>query len=328
MRGTRLRAVRLVLIGAVAATAVLSPIGAVSAFAYDPPVITSPLPDAVIGGTTLPVRGTGTPGATAYVRLDQQPLRTVTVAPDRSWATDYTGVLDGTHLVTVSDIPDGGNISSTKVRLDSTPPTGILVLITNSPNPGLIDRRRVYLRVESSELLRGIRVSNDGGPFGDLVPPYGLVPWLVADLDGTRRVSVQLEDVAGNVSQSDIAATVTLERVAPRVIRTSPAAGAVHVRRDKVVSAHFDDSVIPNAGTSLSYLARIFRVGTDKPIRATVRYDAASATVRVLPSHLLRQHTRYQVVVYSGFHDLAGNVLDQDPAKRGTQQMVWRFRTR
>jgi subtilisin-like proprotein convertase family protein len=293
----------------------------------DPPVITAPAYGSLIGGSTIPVHGTGTPGASIHVRLDQQTLQTVTVAPDGSWATDFTRVADGSHTVTATNSRANGAAASTSVRLDGTAPTGTLVLRTVRGGPETTSSRRVYLDVAANEPLRGIRVSNDGAPLGALQAASGTIPWLLTDHDGTRRVFVQLEDLAGNVSQGYISDTVALDRVAPRVLRTSPTDGAVRVRRDKAVTARFNDFVTPNAGTSLGYLARIFRVGTDRPVRAVVRYDASAATVRVLPNQLLRRNTRYQVVV-GGFHDPAGNFLDQDPTKAGSQQKVWRFRTR
>jgi hypothetical protein len=295
----------------------------------DPPVIVSPAPAAVIAGSTLPVRGTGTPGAQVYVTLDQQAARTVTVAPDGSWSTDFAGLGDGNHTVAAAGTPSGAAAASITVRLDSTPPTGTLRLRTVRGGPELTSSTRVWLVLGASERLRGVRVSNDGAPLGALLPTSSQdVAWRLGGHDGTRRVFVQLEDLAGNLSQGLLTDTVRLDRVAPRVSSTSPASGAVGVRRTKVVSAHFDDFVTPNPGAGISYLARIFRVGSDRPVRATARYDTSTATVRILPRKLLRPGTRYKVVIRSGFYDKAGNALDQNPAKRGGQPKVWRFTTR
>jgi subtilisin-like proprotein convertase family protein len=300
-----------------------------------PPVVNSPAYWSWIASTTLPVRGTAAPGTRVYVWLDQQPTRSVVVAPDGSWATDFTGLTDGLHTVRGWNFPSPfGAPVLVIVRVDSTAPTGTLTLRTVNGGPELTSSRQVYLVVNASEPLRGIRVSNDGNALGPLTSGgsgvtsagHGEVAWELGDHDGERRVFVQLEDMAGNVS-GNLTDTVVLDRVAPRVIRTSPAAKASHVRRAAVISAHFNDVVMPKPAVRLSSLAHVFRVGSDKPIRATVRYDAASATVRVLPSQLLRRNTLYKVVV-GGFHDAAGNYLDQDAAKAGTQQKVWRFRTR
>lgn len=293
----------------------------------DRPLITGPASGSVLPGSTIPVRGSGSPGATVYVGAAQQPARTVTVAADGTWAVDLTGLADGSHLVTASSGP-GRTGSSTTVRLDSTAPTGTLVLRTVRGGPEVTSSRRVYLDVAAGEPLRGIRVSNDGAAYGPLVPVVpGGVAWLLSEQDGTRRVFVQLEDLVGNVSNGYLSDTVTLDRVAPRILQSSPRAGAVGVRRDKVITARFDDFVTPNSGVSPSYLVRVFRAGSDRPLRATVRYDPATATVRALPHRPLRPRTRFKVVV-SGFEDAAGNWLDQDPAKAGTQPGVWRFRTR
>ena len=115
--------------------------------------------------------------------------------------------------------------------------------------------------------------------------------------------------------------------MAPRVVRTWPAAGAKLVRRNKIVRARFDDFVTPNPAVSLRWLAQIYRVGSTRSIRATVSFNADTATVRIMPRRLLRHDTRYKVV-FAGFRDTAGNFIDQDPNKAGDQSKKWRFRTR
>jgi hypothetical protein len=121
--------------------------------------------------------------------------------------------------------------------------------------------------------------------------------------------------------------TVVLDRVAPRVTRTWPAAGSSHVRRGRAVRARFTEPVAPGAA-SLSSLAKVFRIGSSRPIPATVTCNRALAIVRVEPLHPLRPGTRYRVVMSTGFRDIAGNRADQDATKAGRQPAMWRFTTR
>lgn len=299
------------------------------------PTVTAPTNGALIASSTIPVRGTGSPGSTVFVRVDQQTARIVVVGPDGLWATDFTGLPEGEHLVASSATRTGFSATPVRVTLDSTRPTGTLTLRTVRGVPELTSSPRVYLVIAASERLRSIRVSNDGAPLGSAVPVTSSaamttneVPWLLTDSGGSRRVFVELTDLTGNVSQGAISAAVTLDKVAPRVRLVSPAARARGVRRGKVITARFDDLVTPNPGVRLSYLARVYRVGATKAIRATVRFDAVTGTVRVIPRKSLRRFTRYRVVIASGFSDPAGNLNDQNAVKPGAQQMAWTFRTR
>jgi len=300
--------------------------------APDRPTITSPAAGSVGRGTTISARGTGSPGSTVYVTLDAQTPRAVTVAPDGTWATDFTGVADGIHSVRASRAASGrepGDSALVNTTLDNAAPTGTLTIRPRTGSAELTSSRRVDLVIQASERIKGVRVSNDGAPWDTLLPlPLtNTLPWTLGATDGRRTVLVQLEDMAGNVSQGSISDTVVLDQVAPRVSRTWPAAGATGVRRDVVVRAKFDDFVTANPSISLRDTARVYRVGTTRPVRAVVGYDADRAIVKVNPARALRADTTYKVVV-GGFRDAAGNYVDGNPIKAGSQPKVWRFRTR
>ena len=74
--------------------------------------------------------------------------------------------------------------------------------------------------------------------------------------------------------------------------------------------------------------AKVMRKGSTKAVSATVRYDATTRTVTIDPAAKLKAGTSYRVVVTTGVKDLAGNALDQKPAKTGLQKAVWSFTTR
>lgn len=302
--------------------------------APDRPTISSPVDGSATLVNPLAARGTGTPRSRVYVSVDQQTPRALIVGQDGNWATDFTGLADGTHIVRASTVLSGGDATNTvsaMARVDTQNPTGTFTIRTRYGTPELTSSRRVDLVIQASEQLRGVRVSNDGEPYGALIPLAstlgGTVAWTLGEHDGTRRVFIQLEDLAGRVSQGYLSDSVGLDQVAPLVIRTWPEAGAKGVRRDKVVRARFNDFVTPNPATSLRWLARIYRVGSTSSIGATVSYNADTATVRIMPRKLLRRDTRYKVVI-GGFRDTAGNFIDQDPTKAGDQPKRWRFRTR
>jgi subtilisin-like proprotein convertase family protein len=294
------------------------------------PTITGPVPGTPVGSHDVEVRGAGTAGSRIFVQADEAAPVAVDVTAAGTWSRTFSGLGDGVHRFRASLSPLVGSSTTawTNAVVDTVAPTGSLVMQTVVGSAGITSRQRVYLKVTPSEPLAGIRVSNDGEPLGVLIPDNGApAPWLLADRDGARRIFVQLVDKAGNTSTALLTDSVTLERVAPRVNRTWPPSGATGVSRAKVVRARFDDFVHPNPGAGLSYLAQVYRVGSTRPLPAVVRYDRDSATVKVLPQKLLRADTRYKVVV-GGFLDDAGNFLDQDPSRSGTQHKVWRFRTR
>jgi hypothetical protein len=190
-----------------------------------------------------------------------------------------------------------------------------------------INRPQVLIRIATtSSHVVGLRVSNDGGPYGALIPWDGLsdVPWTLGSHDGSRRIFVQLQNAAGQVS-GNLSTAVALDQTPPRVVKVSPAAGATGVRHGKTVTARLTEAVDPYYATHGGAL--LYRVGSSTPVRAVLRYDPDTLTISIHPTHLLRAGARYRVVV-TGSHDLAGNWQDQDPTLAGRQRMVWRFRTR
>jgi subtilisin-like proprotein convertase family protein len=112
----------------------------------------------------------------------------------------------------------------------------------------------------------------------------------------------------------------------PRVTGTAPKAGVSGVKRGANLKATLSEKV--RKGTVTASTAKVMRKGSTKVVSAAVRYDATTRTVTVDPAAKLKAGTTYKVVVTTGVRDLAGNALDQKPAKTGLQKAVWSFTTR
>jgi hypothetical protein len=68
--------------------------------------------------------------------------------------------------------------------------------------------------------------------------------------------------------------------------------------------------------------------GTRKHLRARVSYLSGTRQVVIDPRKRLAHHTRYKVTVTTDVLDVAGNPLDQNPTRPGTQKKTWKFTTR
>ncbi len=112
----------------------------------------------------------------------------------------------------------------------------------------------------------------------------------------------------------------------PRVASTAPKAGAGRVARSANLTATFTENM---RATSLSTATvKLVRKGSTKPLAAKVTYNKATRTVTVDPAAALRAGTTYKVIVTTRAKDIAGNALDQKPAKDGHQRAKWIVTTR
>ena len=112
----------------------------------------------------------------------------------------------------------------------------------------------------------------------------------------------------------------------PKVSAHTPKSGATGVRRGSDVTAVLSEKVQRSSVTTGT--AKVVRKGSTKAVAATVRYDAAARTVTIDPARKLAAGTTYKVVLTTAVKDVAGNALDQRPARTGLQKAVWSFTTR
>ena len=71
---------------------------------------------------------------------------------------------------------------------------------------------------------------------------------------------------------------------------------------------------------------KLLENGTTK-VGATVSYSASTDTATLDPSSSLRSGVSYKAVVTTGAKDVAGNYLDQNSTKAGSQQKAWSLTT-
>jgi hypothetical protein len=113
---------------------------------------------------------------------------------------------------------------------------------------------------------------------------------------------------------------------APRVTRTSPAAGAKDVFATAKVTATFSEDM--RASTINGQTFKLFRNGSTTKVGASVSYSAGTDRATLKPTNSLQRGDTYKAVVSTGAKDLAGNQLDQNSNLSGLQQKVWIFTTR
>jgi subtilisin-like proprotein convertase family protein len=120
--------------------------------------------------------------------------------------------------------------------------------------------------------------------------------------------------------------TAATDHTAPFVTRRTPVTTATGVGTGASIRATFSEAMRRASLTGST--VRLVRAHRTQGVPAAVTYDARRHRVVLDPSHALRHHTTYRVVVTTGARDLAGNRLDQDPTRTGGQQVSWTFRTR
>jgi Tol biopolymer transport system component len=113
---------------------------------------------------------------------------------------------------------------------------------------------------------------------------------------------------------------------APRVTRTSPAAGAKDVFATAKVTATFSEDMRDSSINGQTF--KLFRNGSTTKVGASVSYSAGTDRATLKPTNSLQRGDTYKAVVSTGAKDLAGNQLDQNSNLSGLQQKVWIFTTR
>ena len=112
----------------------------------------------------------------------------------------------------------------------------------------------------------------------------------------------------------------------PRVTSTLPGPRATGVRRGADVVATVSEAVNPTTLTG----ARVYlqRKGSTRRVPATLTWRPGTLRIVIDPKRRLRARTTYRAVITTAVTDVAGNRLDQKPARGGLQQKTWRFTTR
>ncbi len=109
----------------------------------------------------------------------------------------------------------------------------------------------------------------------------------------------------------------------PKVLSTSPKANAKAVAPTVNLKAAFSEDML--ASTINKSTFKLSKKGATTKIAAAVSYSAATDKATLNPTRPLQKGATYKAVVTSGAKDLAGNPLDQNTAKAGSQQKRWVF---
>ncbi|GAA4265483.1 beta strand repeat-containing protein [Frondihabitans peucedani] len=204
----------------------------------DAATITTPRPDQVVqvaaGQTaTVPVTGTGYPGASISVALDadQANARTTTVAGDGSWTTTFTRVPAGSHTAAVTQSVGGVDQApvdvdfSVVVTADPAAPVVVTSPVRDAVLPDADGDGKVDVPVSGTgEPGSTITVdAGDGHTSTTTVGTGGDWSTTVADVPVGQITVVVTQETDGDTTGSD-AVQITAVTIAPVTI-TAPAAG-------------------------------------------------------------------------------------------------------
>ena len=128
----------------------------------------------------------------------------------------------------------------------------------------------------------------------------------------------------GNTSEFSASRGVIVpDTVAPKVLSTVPKAKATGVRPAANVKAAFSENMLASSINANTF--KLFKKGSTTKVAASVSYDAATDRATLNPNKSLQKGVTYKVMVTTRAKDLAGNRLDQKPARTGLQPKVWFF---
>ena len=147
--------------------------------------------------------------------------------------------------------------------------------------------------------------------------------------NGSHIYTAKATDGANNTSAPSNACTVIVDTIKPRVVGTSPLAGATGISPRTNVSATFSEAMRRSTISTTTFkLYKLRANGTRSPVAATVTYNATSQKAVLNPNGDLRLGATYKAVVTAGAKDRAGNALDQNPNVSGNQSKTWTFTIR
>jgi subtilisin-like proprotein convertase family protein len=250
-----------------------------------------------------------------------------TWSPDQAYATSAVWRLssgDGPKTVFAQFRDQAGNISvaTATIVLDTASPGGQVTINNGAAHSS---RTAVTLGLAATDATSGVtqmRFSNDGTTWTAYEPYANAKSWSLRPGDGRKSVSAQFKDNVGNVSVAT--ATIVLDTVRPKVVRTVPANRRHRASTSANITAKFSESM--NRASMTRSSVRVVRAGTSKSIAGRVSYSSTLRTVTFNPTRPLAAGTVYRVVI-TAVRDTTGNPLDQ-LSKSGVQRMTWSFVTR
>ena|GEM_PF-6355379 len=185
----------------------------VDTVAPDPPVISAPANNALIGSSNVVLSGTAEPGSTVevYDGGGPTPSAKTTAGGGGDWSITLSGVADGSHTYSAVAVDAAGNVSSPSVPLtvtvDTTPPT---TSIQTGPS-GTVSGDSATFTFSSSESGSSFQCSLDGAAFRACSSPQ-----TYSGLSGGQHTfRVRAVDAAGNADPSPPSWVWTVDVPAP-----------------------------------------------------------------------------------------------------------------
>jgi N-acetylglucosamine-6-sulfatase len=141
-------------------------------------------------------------------------------------------------------------------------------------------------------------------------------------VDRLQRLKACAADTCRSI-ENEGGGTLPGDTTPPTVTSTAPTANATGVASTANVTATFSEDM--DAATITGKTFKLFKKGSTTKLAAAVSYAASTDMAILDPTNSLRSGVTYKAVVTTGAKDLAGNPLDQNTTKTGSQQKVWYF---
>jgi hypothetical protein len=113
------------------------------------------------------------------------------------------------------------------------------------------------------------------------------------------------------------------DTTAPTVKSTVPASNATGVAQAADVTATFSEAMAASSIYGTTFKLR--KKSSTTNLAAAISYDSGTRTATLDPNEPLRAGITYKAIVTTGTKDLAGNRLDQNGTRTGSQQKAWLF---
>jgi hypothetical protein len=264
-------------------------------------------------------------GSTFECSLDAAPLA------ECASPKEYAGLLDGEHTFEVRAINGLGTADPTPAKHTWTVDTVVPEAPTiTSPednshnNTGSVTLSGTAEPGSTIEIFEG--TASKGTTRADASGAWSVMIKSVPD--GSHTYTATATDAATNTSPPSNTRTVIVDvtqpdATAPTVTSTVPTANATGVAPTTNVTATFSEDMDASSINTKTF--KFFKKGSSTKLPVAVSYDAGTDTATLDPTNSLQSGVTYKAVVSTGAKDLAGNPLDQNSTKTGSQQMAWFF---
>lgn len=240
-------------------------------------------------------------------------------------------VFDGTNpngtwrlFVVDDDGTDLGTIDAWSLDIDWTEAVAPTGSVSISGGAAATKSAAVTLNLSAADAapstgVTQMRFSNDGVTFSDFRAFAATTAWTLSPGDGTKTVTAQFRDAAGNISAASTD-TIRLDTTAPRASKVKPAKNATGVKPTAKVKVFATESLDKATVTKKTV---VLKKGSKK-VKAKVSYADGKHVITLKPNQRLSPG-KYKVSVSTKVTDLVGNGLDAKP-KPGAQALKWSFK--